>query len=104
MPTHDEGGKTSGTSFAPSFAPDVSKSSSEITKGHGITHGFQLHHDVLKHPINDQHCGKSDETLQETLVVKGDNQEGGVVVGDSVSDKTMKHDFAEPERDKPRWN
>ena len=37
-------------------------------------------------------------------MVEGDNQEGGVVVGDSVSGKTMKHDFAEPERDKPRWN
>ena len=37
-------------------------------------------------------------------MVEGDNQEGGVVVGDSVSGKTMKHDLAEPERNKPRWN
>ena len=91
LPTHDEEGKTSGTFFAPSFAPGVSKSSSEVTKAHGITCGLQLFHDVLEHPVGHQ-------------VVEGDNQEEGVVVGDSVSDKIMKHDFAEPERDKPRWN
>ena len=94
MSTHDEGGKTTCTSFA----SNVSKFSSSSTKKHGITHDPYLLHDVLEHPVDHLYCGKSTGAPQGTLMVEGPNQEGGVL-GSPISGSTNNPDLADARRD-----
>ena len=92
--THDEGGKTTCTSFA----SNISNFSPPSTKKQGITHDPYLLHDTLKHPVDHLHCEESTGASQGTLMVEGSDQEGGVL-GCPVSGSTNNHDLADARRD-----